>query len=188
MSGVFNIGQIVQRRGMADWYPSDHKEKTMSTRKTTEPAAISPDAILALFKPGAWMKKSALASALGVAPDALTYHLGKLLVERQLIARGATSQRQFALLGTEGAEKPMRPKAAKKPKRAAATRRVASKPLQTKALAPLAAAEPECNVGEFTPALTDDDRLVIIRNAKALIFSHDQTRSLAGVLREHFRA
>lgn len=103
MSGIFNVEQITQGKTLDEWYrPSNHhhEEKTMPERETNGAAPPKRDAILAAFKPNTWLKKAALAAAIGCEPDALTYHLGALIVTKELIAHGNTGTRCFALPGT----------------------------------------------------------------------------------------
>ena len=154
--------------------------------KRSKDAAQMRDKILAQFKPGAWLGKAQIAEAIGAKADDLTYHLGKLIVEEELTATGSTSQRRFALHGTatpDGAAPP--PKTAKsKGKRAAA--KPAAPPKPAAAHAPRAAVP--CNVTPFTPAMTADKRMVIVGGSEPLVFSPEQTQSIADLVFENFEA
>lgn len=188
MTGIFNIEQITQGKTLDDWYKpaNHHEEKQVATRKPNGAAAPTRDTILAIFKPGAWMKKSAIAKTLGVSPDTLTWHIGKLLVDKELIAQGNTGNRAFALPGTAEprvsvsvaeANGSKKPKAAAKPFKFKPATRTPPPKAKTQPPAPAA-----CNVTDFTPALTADRRLVIVGGTEPLIFSPEQTRNIATLM------
>lgn len=84
------------------------------------------DDIVALFKPDSWLKKAEISQALGVSADLLTFHLGKLIADQDLIATGSTSNRAFALPGTTPPEAPDKPSKVKAKTRKAAPKQKAA--------------------------------------------------------------
>jgi hypothetical protein len=194
VSGVFNIDQITQRRGLADWYPPPNHPKEDNLTE------LRKDIAAALTKAGRSLMSSEIYDLIGtdVPRPKVMATIVRMKNDGEIEAFAGDSPRKtlYAITGATAAA----PTAAAKPKktkRAAPTPRT-PRPADKKrmaglvaALKPAAAAPPaaaDCNVAAFTPALTDDDRLVIIRGTAALIFSHDQTRSLATLMRDHFGA
>ena len=121
--------------------------------------------ILAVFKPNAWLKKSDIARASDVDIGMAGYYLKQLVDEGKLSAIGATGDRMFALHGTAGATGSAPPPKAAPPRPAA-----------------------PCNVTPFTPAMTADRRMVIVGGSEPLMFSIEQTQSIADLVLDNFEA
>lgn len=117
----------------------------MPAAKPKADAGRIRDDIVALFKPDAWMKKAEIAEALGVSSDFLTFHLGKLIADKELIATGSTGNRAFALPDTTA------PKAVTKPAKAV-TKPAKAKKTNKKVL-----------VGKLRPATADVKATVHVR-------------------------
>ncbi len=109
------VAQIATGQSLDQWYqPQPAKEKLMPAAKPKADTGRIRDDIVALFKPDAWMKKAEIAEALGVSSDFLTFHLGKLIADKELIATGSTGNRAFAL--PSAAEREANERQAPKPK------------------------------------------------------------------------
>ena len=144
--------------------------------------------ILAVFKPNAWLKKSDIARASDVDIGMAGYYLKQLVDEGKLSAIGATGDRMFALHGTAGATgSAPPPKAAKAPRKGPAGKRAKTPKAPKPKAAPPRPAAP-CNVTPFTPAMTADRRMVIVGGSEPLMFSIEQTQSIADLVLDNFEA
>ena len=144
--------------------------------------------ILAHMKRGLWMRPSEIATASGVERGKLSYQLSQLVAQKHLLAQGTTSTRRYALAGADAPDAGTitRKAKTKPPKRETKPHKTATKaPPKTKAQPQKAAA---CNVQPFEAAMTADHRMVIIGGAEPLIFSVEQTQSIADLVLENFEA
>lgn len=124
MSSPFSaaVAQIATGQSLDQWYqPQPAKEKRMPAAKPKADTGRIRDDIVALFKPGAWLKKAEIAQALGVSSDFLTFHIGKLIADHELIAAGSTGNRRFALPDTEAPQAGTKSAKAKKAAKATKT-------------------------------------------------------------------
>lgn len=141
--------------------------------------------ILAVFKPGVPLGKADIARASGVDIGMAGYYLRQLVDEGTLTGAGATGNRKFALAGTAiAADSPPSPAATKPPGKRASKK--GRKPAKKAAAASAPAAA--CNVTPFTPAMTIDQRMLIVGGSEPLIFSVEQTQSIADLIFGNFEA
>jgi len=120
------------------------------------------DAILTAFSPSEWLGKAEILAATGL--EKISYALDRLITEKKLIARGATTSRQWALVGTS----------ASAPERAPA---VEDSPV-------VDAPDPE----DFIPAMATDRRMVLVRRGVAMILTAAETQAVADLIFENFEA
>jgi hypothetical protein len=180
VSSAFNVEQLTIGRGLAQW-PALHTT-------TGETEMSKRDQILAVFKPGASLNKADIARSSGVDIGMVGYYLKQLVDEGKLAAAGATGDRRFALAGTgasTGSAPP--PKGAKTTRKGTAGKRAKKKRVKAEAT-PAPAPAAACNVTPFTPAMTTDKRMVVVGGSEPLMFSVEQTQSIADLIFGNFEA
>ena len=124
------------------------------------------EAVLAIFTPGDWFSKTEILAATGL--DKVNYVLDRLIIEKKLIARGATVTRQWALAGTKDT--------------------VALAPSLPEREDPPAAAVDAPDPEGFIPAMSDDRRMVLVRQGVAVILSISETQAVADIIFQNFEA
>ena len=124
------------------------------------------EAVLAIFTPGDWFSKTEILAATGL--DKVNYVLDRLIIEKKLIARGATVTRHWALAGTKDT--------------------VALAPSLPEREDPPAAAVDAPDPEGFIPAMSDDRRMVLVRQGVAVILSISETQAVADIIFQNFEA
>ncbi|MDA8260250.1 MAG: hypothetical protein M0Z99_32230 [Betaproteobacteria bacterium] len=121
------------------------------------------EAVLAAFTPGEWLNKAEIMGATGI--DKVNYVLNRLIIEKKLIARGHTSSRQWALVGTKY-----------------------TGPVEDED-PPAAASEPEAEEPEdFIPAMATGKRMVLVRHEQHMVLTAAETQAVSDLIFENFEA
>lgn len=124
------------------------------------------EAVLSAFTPGDWMGKAEILAATGL--EKVNYVLDRLIIEKKLIARGATTTRQWALAGTKDT--------------------VAAAPSLPDTEDPVEPAAGELDPEDFIPAMATDRRMVLVRRGVVMILSTEETQAVADLVFENFEA
>lgn len=134
---------------------------TQEGSMTKEVAALKTT-ILAAFTPGDWLSSADIKSITTL--EKIGYPLDRLVREGKLIARGATTGREWALPGSKNGRRAP----------------PAAEPEGDQVDAP----DPE----DFIAAMATGKRMVVVRGAEHLILTEQETQQVADLIFENFEA